>query len=96
MILERQMLKPEVKEEKVNRAMRELEFIFSDYCASYWLDFTHKVVALLDNDERIEIHYELYDDEDIICTLMVLETDNATREGLLEKVVEVVNAYYGI
>lgn len=96
MILERQMLRPEVKEEKVNRAMENLEFIFGNYCESYWLDNTHRIFALLDNDERIEIHYELYDDEDIICTLMVLETDNATIEGLLEKVVEVVNAYYGV
>lgn len=96
MLLERKILQPEIKEKMINKAMKKLECIFGTYCESYWLDPRHNILALLDNDERIEIHYDLYGDEGIVCTLMVLETDNATREGLLEKVIEVVNAYYGV
>lgn len=97
MILERQMLNPKVKEKMVNTIMGELEGIFGGYSANYWMDNAHNIFALLDNDEKIEVRYELYDcNEDIVCDLMVLETENATKDGLLEKVIEVVNSYYGL
>lgn len=95
--------KAEIKNKLENSIMGELEFLIGDETenktANYWLDQTHNVHAFINdngnNDKWIEIHYELHDYEDIIGDLLVLDTDDVSREELLEQVKVVVNAYYG-
>ena len=97
MILERATLNQKIKTETINSVMCELKKIFGNYCASYKLDSAHNILALLDNDKQMEIHYELYNDKGVVlCDLMVFETENATEEDLLKIVTKIVNSYYEI
>ena len=86
--------------------MGELEYLLDELTedeyesANYWIDNTHNVFAFINDngggDRWIEIHYELYDcNEDMIGDLLVLDTEDATMEDLLEEVKTIVDAYYG-
>lgn len=94
----------EIKRATINAIMSELEYLLDelseDKSANYWIDNVHNVFAFINDngggDRWIEIHYELYDcNEDIIGDLLVLSTEDATREDLLEEVKAIVDAYYG-
>jgi len=93
-----------IKRETINTIMSELEYLLDelseDKSANYWIDNVHNVFAFINDngggDKWIEIHYELYDcNEDIIGDLLVLSTEDVTREDLLEEVKVIVDAYYG-
>lgn len=94
----------EIKRKTINAIMGELEYLLGELTegdsANYWIDNTHNVFAFVNDngggDRWIEIHYELYDcNEDIIGDLLVLSTEDVTREDLLEEVKTIVGAYYG-
>lgn len=94
----------EIKNKTINAIMGELEYLLGELTegdsANYWIDNTHNVFAFVNDnggdDRWIEIHYELYDcNEDIIGDLLVLSTEDVTREDLLEEVRVIVDAYYG-
>ena len=94
----------EIKRKTINAIMGELEYLLGELTegdsANYWIDNTHNVFAFINDngggDRWIEIHYELYDcNEDIIGDLLVIGTDDVDREGLLEEVKGIVDAYYG-
>ena len=94
----------EIKRKTINSVMGELEYLLGKLTegdsANYWLDSTHNIFALVndngDNDRWIEIHYELYDcNEDMIGDLLILNTDDVTREDLMEEIKVIVDAYYG-
>ena len=94
----------EIKSKTINAIMGELEYLLGELTegdsANYWLDSTHNVFAFVNDnggdDKWIEIHYELYDcNEDIIGDLLVLSTEDVTRENLLEEVRVIVKTYYG-
>lgn len=96
--------KNEIKRKTTNAIMGELEYLLGELTegdsANYWIDNTHNVFAFVNDnggdDRWIEIHYELYDcNEDIIGDLLVLSTDDVTREDLLEEVRVIVKTYYG-
>lgn len=95
--------KYKIKDKLENAIMGELEFLTGNtlmYSANYWIDDTHNVFAFIndndDDDKWIEIHYELYDnEEEMIGDLMVLSTDDVSKRDLLEQVRVIVNAYYG-
>ena len=93
-----------IKRNTINAIMGELEYLLGELkegdSANYWIDSTHNVFAFVNDnggdDRWIEIHYELYDcNEDIIGDLLVLGTDDVTREELLGEVCSIVNVYYG-
>ena len=91
-----------IKSKTINAIMEEFDSLVNgnDESANYWIDNTHNVLAFVNdngNDDKwIEIHYELYDcNEEIIGDLFVLDTDDVDREELLEKVVVIVDTYYG-
>ena len=93
-----------IKSETINAIMGELEYLLGELTegdsANYWIDNTHNVFAFVNDngggDRWIEIHYELYDcNEDIIGDLLVLSTEDVTREDLLEEIKVIVDAYYG-
>lgn len=95
--------KNEIKNKTTNAIMEELDSLINepDKTANYWIDNTHNVFAFINDNGRddkwIEIHYELYDcNEDIIGDLLVLSTDNVDRDELLQEVVAIVDAYYGM
>ena len=94
----------EIKSKTINAIMGELEYLLGELTegdsANYWIDNTHNVFAFINDngsdDRWIEIHYELYDcNEDIIGDLLVLSTEDVTREDLLEEVRVIVKTYYG-
>ena len=94
----------EIKSKTINAIMSELEYLLDelseDKSANYWIDNVHNVFAFINDngggDRWIEIHYELYDcNEDIIGDLLVLSTEDVTREDLMEEVRVIVDAYYG-
>ena len=101
--------KDEIKNKTINAIMSELEFLFDETIknstANYWIDDTHNVFAFVedngDDDRWIEIHYELYDrDElyvtnDLIGDLFVLSTDSVSRDELAKEITAIVDAYYG-
>jgi hypothetical protein len=96
--------KNEIKNGTTNAIMGELEYLLGELTegdsANYWIDNTHNVFALVNdngnNDRWIEIHYELYDYRgDMIGDLLVLDTEDVTREDLLEEIKAIVDAYYG-
>ena len=95
--------KNEIKSRTINIIVDELGYLLdgvSNKTANYWIDDRHNVFAFINdngNDDRwIEIHYELYDyNEDIIGDLLVLSTEDVTREDLMEEVKVIVDAYYG-
>ena len=93
----------EIKSQTINAIMGELEYLLGELTegdsANYWIDNTHNVFAFVNDngggDRWIEIHYELYDcNEDIIGDLLVLNTDDVTREDLIEEIRVIVDAYY--
>ena len=94
-----------IKKETINAIMGELEYLLEDEAdedrtANYWIDNTHNVFAFINDngkdDRWIEIHYELYDgNEDMIGDLLILGTEDVTREELLGEVCSIVDAYYG-
>lgn len=93
----------EIKSKTINAIMGELEYLLGELTegdsANYWIDNTHNVFAFVNDngggDRWIEIHYELYDcNEDIIGDLLVLSTEDVTREDLLEEIKVIVDAYY--
>ena len=95
--------KNEIKSRTINAIMGELEYLLDESTesktANYWIDNTHNVFAFINdngnNDRWIEIHYELYDcNEDIIGDLLVLSTENVTREDLMKEVKTIVDVYY--
>lgn len=95
--------KNEIKNKTTNAIMEELDSLIDkpDKTANYWIDSTHNVFAFINdngNDDKwIEIHYELYDcNEDIIGDLLVLSTNNVDRDELLQEVVAITDAYYGM
>ena len=95
--------KNEIRNKTTNAIMEELDSLINepDKTANYWIDNTHNVFAFINdngNDDKwIEIHYELYDcNEDIIGDLLVLSTNNVYRDELLQEVVAIVDAYYGM
>lgn len=94
----------EIKRKTINAIMGELEYLLGELTkgdsANYWIDNTHNVFAFINDngggDRWIEIHYELYDcNEEMIGDLIVLGTDDVTREELLGEVKSIVDAYYG-
>ena len=96
--------KNETKRKMISAIMGELEYLLDELTdsdsANYWIDNTHNVFAFVNDnggdDRWIEIHYELYDcNENIIGDLLVLDTDDVTREELLEEVCSIVDTYYG-
>lgn len=96
--------KYEIKNKTINAIMEELEYLVEegteDKTANYWIDNTHNVFAFIndngDDDRWIEIHYELYDcNEELVGDLLVLNTEYVDRDGLLQEVVGIVDAYYG-
>ncbi len=95
--------KNKIKEQMENSIMGELESLIDDKpeckTANCWIDQTHNVFAFINdngNDDKwIEIHYELYDYEDIIGDLLVLSTDEISKRELLEQVKVIVNTYCG-
>ena len=96
--------KYEIKNGTINAIMEELEYLVEegteDKTANYWIDNTHNVFAFIndngDDDRWIEIHYELYDcNEELVGDLFVLNTDYVDRDGLLQEVIGIVDAYYG-
>lgn len=93
----------EIKSKTINAIMGELEYLLGELTegdsANYWIDNAHNVFAFINDngggDRWIEIHYELYDcHEDIIGDLLVLNTDDVTREDLIEEIRVIVDAYY--
>ena len=95
--------KNEIKNKTINAIMGELEYLLGELTegdsANYWIDNTHNVFAFVNDngggDRWIEVHYELYDcNEDIIGDLLVLNTEDVTREDLLKEVKIIVDAYY--
>lgn len=95
--------KYKIKNKTINAIMEEFDSLVNevDKTANYWIDNTHNVFAFIndngDDDKWIEIHYELYDcDEEIIGDLFVLNTDDVDRDCLLQEVIAIVDAYYGI
>lgn len=94
----------EVKSETINAIMSELEYLLEeeaddDRTANYWIDNTHNVFAFINDngggDRWIEIHYELYDcNEEMIGDLLILGTEDVTREELLGEVKAIVDTYY--
>ena len=101
--------KNEIKNKTINAIMGELEYLLDEtigvYTANYWIDDTHNVFAFIndngDGDRWIEIHYELHDRDELYITdnligdLLVLDTEDVNREGLLKEVIAIVDAYYG-
>ena len=94
----------EIRRKTINAIMGELEYLLGELTegdsANYWIDSTHNVFAFINDngggDRWIEIHYELYDsNEDMIGDLLVIGTDDVTKEDLLGKVKVIVDAYYG-
>ena len=94
----------EIKRKTINAIMGELEYLLGELTkgdsANYWIDNTHNVFAFINDngggDRWIEIHYEWYDcNEEMIGDLIVLGTDDVTREELLGEVKSIVDAYYG-
>ncbi len=88
----------------VNSAMAELEGILEyEKTANYWIDDTHNIYAFInnngdteDNDKWIEIHFQLYDNnEDIIGNFFVAETGYVNRKELYNEVLAIVKSYYG-
>lgn len=88
----------------VNSAMAELESILEyKKTANYWIDDTHNIYAFInnngdieDNDKWIEIHFELYDNnEDIIGNFFVAETKYVNHKELYDEVLAIVKSYYG-
>ena len=95
--------KNKIKSQTINAIMNELEYLLDemteDKSANYWIDDMHNVFAFINDngggDRWIEIHYELYDcNEDMIGDLLVLNTEDVTREDLMKEVRTIVNAYY--
>lgn len=95
--------KNEIKRKTTNAIMGELEYLLDESTinetANYWIDNTHNVFAFIhdngDDDKWIEIHYELSDDKGIIGDLLVLSTEDISREMLLEEVKSIVDVYFG-
>lgn len=93
--------KNKIKNNMICAIMEEMDSLVNETCesANYWIDSTHNVFAFINdngNDDKwIEIHYELYDDKDIIGDLFVMNTDDVDRDELLKEVAVIVDNYYG-
>lgn len=98
--------KEEIKGKTINAIVGEMENLFDETMesptANYWIDATHNVFAFIndngDDDKWIEIHFELYEKAgklDIIGDLLVLNTEDVSREELLRGIIAIVDAYYG-
>lgn len=93
--------KTEFKNKLVNSIMSELEFLIdntADKTANSFIDGTHNVFAFINDngndDAWIEIHYELYDFKgEAIGDLLVLCTEDTSREELLKQVQTIVDYY---
>lgn len=98
-----------IKEDKsliakaVSAAMGEFESLVDCkeiITANYWLDSTHNIFGIVDDnglrDVWIELHYELYDSaEDLIGDLAVIDTRDTSRDAIEEQITEIVKMYYG-
>lgn len=95
--------KSEVKEKLENMVLDSLVILIDNkqnITANYWIDNTHNVFAFINDngngDRWIEIHYELYDyNTEIIGDLTVLNTDDVTKQELLNEIRTIVNLYFG-
>lgn len=47
-----------------------------------------------DDDIWIEIHFELYNDEDMVGDLLVLNTENVSKDELRKEIAVIVDTYY--
>ena len=88
----------------VGSAMAELESIVEgEETANYWIDDTHNIFAFVNNngdteddDNWIDIHFELYDkNADIIGDLIVSNTESVSHKELYDEVLAIVKSYYG-
>lgn len=98
------MDKNKIKRATINAIMYELEYLLDepleDKTVNYWIDNRHNVFAFINENSRedrwIEIHYELYDcNDNIIGDLLVLNTEDVTKEDLLKEIKTIVDVYYG-
>lgn len=92
----------EIKNKTINAIMEEFDSLINESTesANYWIDRTHNVFAVIndngDDDKWIEIHYELYDcNEEMIGDLLVLDTENVSKDEVLHEIVSIVDYYYG-
>lgn len=94
--------KEEIKIKTINAIMGELEYLTDrrrkNQMANYWIDDAHNVFAFINdngNDDRwIEIHLELYNSEDMVGDLLVLNTENVNKEELRKEIATIVDTYY--
>ena len=88
----------------INAIQGELEVLLE--CtygtANYWIDNTHNAFACIDDnangDRWIEIHFELYDneqEEQIVGDLLVVNTEDVSKEELRKAIAIIVDFYYG-
>ena len=87
-----------IKYQLVNSILGELEEILKDdtYTANYWIDSAHNVFATKDDNghlEWIEIHFELYQAEEHIGDILVVDTDDVSQAELIKAVKEIVDKY---
>ena len=87
-----------IKYQLVNSILGELEEILKGdtYTANYWLDNAHNVFATKDDTGRsewIEIHFELYQAEEHIGDILVVDTDEVSQTELIKAVKEIVDKY---
>lgn len=87
-----------IKYQLVNSILGELEEILKDdtYTANYWLDNAHNVFAAKDNNGRsewIEIHFELYQAEEHIGDILVVDTEEVSQSALIKAAKEIVDKY---
>lgn len=88
----------ELKYQLVNSILGELEEILKDdtCTANYWLDNAHNIFATKDDNGRsewIEIHFELYQAEEHIGDILVVDTDEVSQAELIKAVNEIVDKY---
>ena len=63
---------------------------------NYWLDNAHNVFATKDNNGRsewIEIHFELYQAEEHIGDILVVDTEEVSQSALIKAAKEIVDKY---
>lgn len=94
--------KEEIKNKTINAIMGELGYLTDrrrkSQTANYWIDNVHNVFAFIndngDDDRWIEIHFELYNDEDMVGDLLVLNTENVSKDELRKEITVIVDTYY--
>lgn len=66
--------------------------------ANFWIDDTHNIFAFINDNGKddiwIEIHYELYFNEEIVGDIVVLSTDGLNNNELTSAIKEIVDMYF--